>query len=230
MASPSVASRPDRHHNVDPDDVVLQRAMAMSDWGRRNARVIMGLAALALVLVGGFLYYRYLQASNAARAGAAFMAIQQEAESNPAAAKGRLNTFITEHDGTPDADVARLTLASLHLTEGKPREAVAAVQPLAGSGSPLAVQGKLLLGSAQAQAGDRNAAIASYLAAAEATDLDYLKAQALDRAATLREQGNDFKGAAELYRQIVEMAPKGSMDRSVAEMRLAEVEARARGR
>lgn len=231
MASPSVASRPDRHHNVDPDDVVLQRAMAMSDWARRNARVIMTLAAVALVTVGGILYYRYLQHSRAASAGAAFLPIQQLAETNPAAARAQLGNFINDYEGTNEAGVARLTLAALHLSDGKPREAMTAVQPLASdAGSPLAAQASMLLGTAQEQAGDRNAALASYLQAAERTDVDYLKAQALDRAATLREQGNDFKGSAELYRRIVEMAPKGSMDRSVAEMRLAEAEARAGGR
>lgn len=231
MAAQSVASRTDRHHNVDPDDVVLKRAMEMSDWARRNRRLIMALAAAALVAVAGLLYWRYYQAAREASAGAAFFELQQGAEANPAATRTRLASFIAEYSGTHEADEARLLLATLHLNENQARQAVPVLQPLAGDGgSPMAPQAGILLGDAQAQAGDRNAAIAAYLAAAGEAELDYQKAEALERAAMLREQGNDFKGAIELHRQVVEIYEKGSPERLQAEMRLAEAEGRARGR
>jgi predicted negative regulator of RcsB-dependent stress response len=231
MAPPSAVSRNPRHHNVDPDDVVLQRAMAMSDWARKNARVVIGVAVVVLVAAAGYLFYRSSQGERAGRAGSEYLQLQQEAETNPAAAKTRLSAFIESYAGTNEADEARLLLASLQLNDKQAKQAAAVLQPLADeTGSPLAAQGAMLLGDAQAQAGDRNAAIAAYLTAADRAEMDYLKAEALDRAATLREQANDWKGAAELYRRMVDVTEKGSIERSQAEMRLAEAEGHARGR
>lgn len=232
MASSSVASRSDRHYHVDPDDVATQRAIAFAAWAKRNRTMIIVASVAALAVIATVLFLRYSEASKRASAAAAYMEVQQAAESagNPAAVSRQLSSFITVHDGTPEATEARMALAEIHLQNNEPQKAVEVLRDPAGGSSPLATQASILLGVAQSKAGQRDAAIATLTAAAEGAELDYVRNEALGEAALLHEQAGNWKGAAELYRRMAESLEKGSMDRSIAEMRLAEAEARAGGR
>ncbi|HEX2191048.1 MAG TPA: tetratricopeptide repeat protein, partial [Longimicrobiaceae bacterium] len=230
MASPSVASHSKTSSRVaDTDDVVMARAVQLSVWARRNAKIIIIAAVVALVLVGGYLFYRYSQAQTAERAAVAFMQVEQTAASGNATLATRdLQDFVRRFSGTTEADQARLLLARTHLEAGKPQEAVTVLQQVEeGPGEPLGARAALLLGIAQNQAGNRQAAVDTYLRVADAAELEYLREEALQQAALLRQQAGDHAGAAELFRRLVGMAEEGSFERSVYEMRLAEAEGRA---
>lgn len=231
MASPSVASSRTRNtaSTVSDDDVVMVRALQLSEWARRNARVVIGVSAIAIVAVLAYLFYGYQKRQSEERASIAFSQVEQTALSgNATLAQRDLTTFIRRFDGTVQADQARLLLAKVHLDAGKAREAVTVLQAVdEGPGTPVGAQGAMLLGAAQNQAGNRQAAIASYLRVAEAAELEYQQEAALAEAALVRQQGGDFAGAAELYRRLMGMAEEGSFDRSLYEMRLAEAEGRA---
>jgi predicted negative regulator of RcsB-dependent stress response len=231
-SSSSVASRSDRHYQVDPNDVATQRALAFSAWLKRNRQMVLAAAAVAAVLVIGTIYYSWSRANARAEASAAYMAVQQQAEQagNPAAAVRPLSNFIAAHDGTPEAVEARLALGEIHLRNNEPQKAIPVLQPVAGEGTHLGTQAAILLASAQARAGQGPAAIATLTAAADRAELDYMRNEALGEAALLHEQAGNWRGAAEIYRRLVDGAEKGSMDRSINEMRLAEAEARAGGR
>ncbi|HEU0079573.1 MAG TPA: tetratricopeptide repeat protein, partial [Longimicrobiaceae bacterium] len=142
-----------------------------------------------------------------------------------------LQDFIRRFDGTIQADQARLLLAKVHLDAGRAKEAVTVLEGVdEGPGTPVGAQGAMLLGAAQSQSGNRQAAIQSYLRAAEAAELEYQQEEALTEAALLRQQGGDFAGAAELFRRLRDMTEEGSFERSLYEMRLAEAEGRALGK
>jgi predicted negative regulator of RcsB-dependent stress response len=231
MASPSVASSRTRNtaHTVSDDDVVMVRALQLSEWARRNARVVIGVSAIAIVAVLAYVFYGYQKRQSEERASIAFSQVEQTALSgNATLAQRDLTTFIRRFDGTVQADQARLLLAKVHLDAGKAREAVTVLQAVEeGPATPVGAQGAMLLGAAQNQAGNRQAAIASYLRVAEAAKLQYQQEAALAEAALVRQQGGDFAGAAELYRRLIGMVEEGSFDRSMYEMRLAEAEGRA---
>ncbi|MDQ3556368.1 MAG: hypothetical protein M3409_06285, partial [Gemmatimonadota bacterium] len=95
---------------------------------------------------------------------------------------------------------------------------------------PLGAQGALLLAAAQAEAGQRDAAISTYLRIAGEAPMRFRQEEALSQAALLRQQGGDAAGAAELYRRLLELAEEGSLERGVYEMRLAEAEGQALAR
>lgn len=233
MASPSVASSRTRTTtSVTDDDVVMVRALQLSTWARRNARVVMGIAAVALLAVAAYLFYGYQKRQSEERASIAFARVEQTALSgNATLAQRDLQDFVRRFDGTIQADQARLLLAKVHLDAGKAREAVTVLEAVdQGPGTPVGAQAAMLLGAAQNQAGNRQAAIQSYLAVADAAELDYEKESALSEAAILRQEGGDFAGAAELYRRLRDMVEEDSFERTLYEMRLAEVEGRALGK
>ena len=230
MASPS-AVRERSRTTVDPDDAVMLRAAELAEWARRNARLIMGLAVAVLLAAGAFLYYQFDKNSRAERASSEFLALQAALSSTPdsAAATRQLESFARKFPGTVEGAEARLQLGMNYLRGNQPKKAITELRPIAEGDTPLAFQATSLLAAAHAADGQRDLAIRTYLAAAEDTDLAYQKQEVLQQAAVLREEAGDWKGALELYRQILETTEEGSLERGIVELRVAEAEARVGG-
>ncbi len=110
---------------------------------------------------------------------------------------------------------------------GQPAEAVQALEPLAQSGSPLAAQAAMMMGSAHAEAGDREAAVSAFERAAERADARYQTFEALGQAALMHEEAGDHAAAAAVYERMLAEADEASMQQAVIQMRLTEVRARA---
>jgi predicted negative regulator of RcsB-dependent stress response len=226
MASPSVARRAPRSA-VESDDVVMMRAAELAEWARKNARAVMIATAVVLAGVGAALYYQVYKSGRAARAAAAYVQTQAGLSADTAAAIRQLQTFTTQYPGTTEADEARIAIAQIYLDKGDAARAIESVRPAAGGGTPVAEQARFVLAAALAQSGKRAEAINEYLELGKDADLPFMKQNALNQAALLREQGNDWKGAAELYRQMLPGLEKGTGERQLVELHLAEAEGRA---
>lgn len=226
MASPSVARRTPRRE-VETDDVVMLRAAELAQWARNNARAVMIAAAVVLVLAGSLLYYQVYKNGRANRAAEAFLALQANLPNDTTQALRALQNFTNSYSGTAEADQARIASAQIQLMKGDAARAVETLRPAAKGGSAVTEQARFVMGAALAQAGKRQEAMDTYLGLAKDADLDYMKNNALNQAALLREQANDWKGAAELYQQIVDGMEKGTAQRQIAELHLAEARAHA---
>lgn len=223
-------SRDSRRNTSDSDDIFMARALQFSAWAKNNARLVVAIVVAAAVLIGGFLWYRADRANRLEQAATEFLQLQRVVGSgNTELAVRDLERFAQRFEGTSYAEEAQVLLGRLHLQLGEPREAIEALDGVAGriGDSPLGVPAAMLLGNAQAQAGNREEAIATFLNVADGADAEYQHQEALASAALLRAQADDFAGAAELYRQLVETADEGSAQYSVYRMRLAEAEASA---
>lgn len=209
------------------EDAFALRAAELAEWAKRNVRVVIGAAVLVLVLVLGLVWYRLQQAQTAAAASAEFLQIQQTGAATGETPVAQLQQLIARRSGTVEAQEARLMLGQHYIDAGQPQQAVPVLREVSRGGSPLAFSGAMLLGAAQNAAGERDAAIATFLRAADDADLDSQRYRALDEAALVREEAGDFAGAAEAYRRMLDTVEEGSMEESVIRMRLGEAEARA---
>jgi predicted negative regulator of RcsB-dependent stress response len=231
MAAQSLASRSRRPPQApDSEDIVLARALEFSQWAQRNARILIIVAVLAAAVVGGLIYYRSYQADRDARAAADFMVLEQTAgAADPTTAVADLQRFVTRYDGTGYADEARMAVGRLHIQQGQPQEAIPVLQEASRrmGRSPIAGQAGLLLGAAQEQAGDAPAAMDTYLRVGRDARFEFEQVQGLQAAAALREVAGDHAGAVELYRQLAGMVEEGTLERSIYEMRIAELEQQA---
>jgi predicted negative regulator of RcsB-dependent stress response len=229
-SSSTVARSRQPHSSLHPDDAMAMRAAALSAWARRNARMIMAISAVAVVLVGGLLIWKYNQAQRRAAAAEALLSLRANPAVVTAAGGSQLERYIRSYNGTPEADEARLMLAEQRLNAGNPRGAISQLTAVANGGSPLASQAGMMLGSAYAQAGDRNAAIRAYEAAAEKSRLKYQRIEALGQAALQHELAGNYKAAVEAYdRALAETEPNTQITAEV-EMRRTEAQAKAGGR
>jgi predicted negative regulator of RcsB-dependent stress response len=230
MASSTVARSRLPQSKLDSDDALALRAAELSAWARRNARMIIGIAAVALVVVGGLVVWKYSQAQRRAVAAERLLGMAANPVLVSAAGMRELEAFIRQYDGTPEADEARLMLAQVQLDQRQTAQAIAQLRTVADGGSKLAPQAAMMLGSAHAQAGDRNAAIRAYTQAAEESRMKYQKFEALGQAALQHEAGNNFKAAADIYRGLLAESEKGSQQATIIEMRLTEALAKGGGR
>ncbi|HEX8394521.1 MAG TPA: tetratricopeptide repeat protein [Longimicrobium sp.] len=230
MASSTAARSRQLQNSLNSDDAAALRAAELAAWARRNAKVILTVAGIVAVLAIGYVYYRMDRARRHEAAATQFLALSQNPTVATAAGAGQVEQFIKRHDGTTEADQARLLLAEIRMNAGQPGEAVKVLQPMSQKSGALSAQGAMMLGSAQAQAGNRAAAITAYNRAAELAALPYQRVEALGQAALMHEQSGDFKGAAAIYTRLLADAEEGSPQATVLQMRLAEVQARAGGR
>jgi predicted negative regulator of RcsB-dependent stress response len=230
MASSTVARSRLPHSKLDSDDALALRTAELSAWARRNVRMIIGIAAVALVVVGGLLVWKYSQAQKRAAAGERLLSLSANPVMISAAGTREMEAFIRQYDGTPEADEARLMLAQALLDQRQPAQAIPHLRKVADSGSDLAAQASMMLGSSHAQAGDRPAAIRAYQQAADKAGMKYQKFEALGQAAVQHEQAGNHKAAADIYRGMLAESEKGSQQATIIEMRLTEALARAGGR
>jgi predicted negative regulator of RcsB-dependent stress response len=230
MASSTVARSRHTHGKLDSEDAMALRAAELSAWARRNARMIIGIAAVALVVVGGLLVWKYSAAQKRAAASERLLAMSANPVLLTSAGTRELEQFIRQYDGTPEANEARLMLAQALLDQRQARPAMTHLQKVADGGSQLAVQALMMMGSAQAEAGDRAAAIRSYQQAADRASMKYQKFEALGQAAVQHEAAGNWRAAADIYRGLLEQSEKGSQQATVIEMRMTEALARAGGR
>jgi predicted negative regulator of RcsB-dependent stress response len=225
MASPSVARRTSRTP-VESDDVVMMRAAELAAWAQKNVQAVIIAAVLLVGTLGGLVYYRMYSAQRADRASMAFLNLQASMGTDTAAVTRQLDTFASNYDGTSEASEARILAAQLWLAKGDANRAIASVRPAA-EGGKLKQQAQMVLASALAAAGNRGEAVDAFLDVAKGTKLAYLKQDALTQAAALREQANDWKGAAELYAQALETTEAGTSARTLFQLHLAEAQAHA---
>lgn len=226
MASPSVARRAPRNA-IDSDDAVMMRAAELATWAQKNARAILIATAVLVVVVAGALYYQIYKGQRADRAASAYLAVQAALPADTLGAVRQLTAFAANYDGTTEAAEARILAAQLLLGKNQAAQAVETVRPVANGSTPVKEQGEGILGAALAAAGKRQEAIDAYTTLAGHARLQYMKQDALTEAAILREQAGEWKAAADLYRQALESTEKGSRDRVLTEMHLAEAEAHA---
>lgn len=227
MATSTAARSRQPHSALDSEDALSLRAAELAAWAKRNVRLVIGVAAVALVLVTALVLWRMNQSATSAEAAARLLALRQNPATATAAGTSELQAFVQEYGGTREAEEARLMLAEARLRAGEPAQAAAALEPLAGSGSPLAAQAAMMMGSAHAEAGDREAAVAAFERAAEAFEARYQKFEALGQAALMHEQAGDYPAAVAVYERMLADADEDSMQQSVLQMRLTEARALA---
>ena len=167
------------------------------------------------------------KSGRAARAAAAYVQVQAGLPADTMQAIRQLQNFTTQYPGTTEADEARIAIAQIYLEKGDAARALETIRPAADGGTPVAEPARFVLAAALAQSGKRQEAMNEYLDLAKDADLEFMKQNALNQAALLREQANDWRGAAELYRQMRDGLEKGTGERQLVELHLAEAEARA---
>jgi len=165
------------------------------------------LAALAaVVLIGGLFYYRDYRRNLTARAATQLAQLEGQLGSATGAqqAISRIQEYLSRFGGTPSADEARLLLGRIELDQGRPSEALDALDPLSDRplDTPTGYAAARVRASAYAAAGRRDEAIALLDRAARGARFPFQRHQAAADEAELLVLAVRYDSAASIYRTL----------------------------
>ncbi len=158
-------------------DVVQTNTDSTTAWFEKNKSLVMGLLAAAVILLAGFLIYKYfikVPKEKEAKAAIYKAELQFERDSfalaleNPGGGFEGLLDIIDSYSGTPTANLAKLYAGVSYLNLGRFDDAISYLQShsAAGDYSPLLKNGSL--GDAYSEKGDMDKALSFYEKAANA--------------------------------------------------------------
>ena len=187
-------------------------------------RVLMGVAAIAILFVGAW-FYRSMGQKKADRAESAyFQARQAMASGNAPLALTDLRNVTTRYKGTPGAAQAALTIAQILYDQGKFQEGMAELEKVAGSRpEEMAPAVHVMLGAGYEGLRQFDKAAAEYRTAAEVTRFPNDAAAFKASAARAFMAGGKPDSARVIWAELA-ADPEGSMV-SEARVRLGELTA-----
>ena len=210
------------HREKHEEDVFVETVLESSVWMRQHGRKLMIGAIVLILAIAAGIYYRSYRSNLENTAAVELNRVRQTVLSgNKQLAVSDLRTFVTRYGNTSAGEEGRIMLAQLHLSMGQAQEAVNVIQPLAKSETSAA----MLLAAAYEALGQSDRAQQTYLQIADKARFGFEKREALERAALLKLQQNDPAGAIKLYERALETLPEDNPDRSIYEMRIAEIRA-----
>jgi tetratricopeptide (TPR) repeat protein len=178
------------------------------DLHRRE--VIIGVAAI-VVIIGGGMLYRSAIAAQAIQAEQALVQPQQAlAAGNLPLAQIDLKRAITRYAGTGAAAQASLLLAQSYYVQGKYEDGLAALKTASTSGAarPFAADMQELMAEGYGEQGKYHEAAIAFLAAADKTNFPKEKARYQAGAARAYANAHDTKAAIAIWTQLA-ADPKG---------------------
>ena len=205
------------------EDVFVESVLEGSVWAKEHGRTLLIGGIVIFVLLAAGIYYRSYRSQLDNKAAAQLNQVRQTVMSgNKQLAVTDLKNFVAQYGKTSAGAEARTMLAQMYLSLNQPQQAVSAIEPIANDveASPAAT---FLLAGAYEALKQTDKAEQQYLKIADDARFGFEKREALERAAGLRLSKGNTAGAIELYNRALESLPDDSPDRSVYEMRIAEI-------
>lgn len=225
MAKHPAARRVHREHIQE--DVFVSSVLETSVWARHHGRILAIGSGVLIAAVAIFAYVRHFNAQAEDRASTELTIVRQEVlAGNSQLATRDLANFVKKYGKTASGDEARLMLAQLYLQSAQPAKAIETIKPLADNpGKGNGASAALIMAAAYEDARQFGPAEETYLKVADKARFGFEKREALDRAAMLRINRGNTAGAAELYERALKTLSANDEQRTVYEMRIAEVRA-----
>ena len=215
------------HRTATDEDAFVAGVLESGVWAKQHSRLLTFAIVAVVVAFGAFLYIRNYRSALRDRATAELTAARQTVlQGNRQLSIRELRAFVATYGNTPSGDEARLMLAQLYVEEGQIANAVNTIKPAADDpGGPNGASAALLLGAVHEAGKQTRQAEETYLKIADEARFGFEKRDALERAALLRLQAGNAAGAAELYERAMNTLPEDNPERTVYQMRMAEVRA-----
>ncbi|MFD2246698.1 tetratricopeptide repeat protein [Pontibacter ruber] len=210
MAKETVKKHSEFEEIVENPDVLAERLAQSEDFVKKNKSKLLGVfAAIAALIVGGFLYYNYRTTQNQEAQDALFQAVYYfEADSMSKALNGDgqydgLLKIADDYSGTDAGNLANFYAGVALLKEGKFAEAQDHLEDFKSDDFLMQARAYSLVGDALLEQGKNKEAADMYKKAADHNANQYFSPQYLMKAGIAYEAGNDFKAAAEVYDKII---------------------------
>jgi predicted negative regulator of RcsB-dependent stress response len=210
MAKETVNNHSEFEELVENPDALAERLSHTDDFVKKNKSILLGVfAAIAAIVVAGFLYYNHRTTQNQEAQEAMFQAVYYfEADSLNKALEGDgqykgFTAIADEYSGTDAGNLANFYAGVSLLKTGKFAEAQQHLEEFESEDYLLQARAYSLIGDALLEQGKNKEAADQYMKAAKHNANPFFSPQYIMKAGIAYEADNNFKAAAEAYDKIV---------------------------
>lgn len=210
MAKETVKKHSEFEELVENPDVLADRLVHTEDFVKKNKTKLLGVfAAIAAIIVAGFLYYNHRNTQNQEAQEAMFQAVYYfEADSLNKALNGDgqydgLLRIAKEYSGTDAGNLANFYAGVALLKQGQFAEAQSHLEDFESDDYLMQARAYSLTGDALSEQGKYKEAADLYTKAANHNANQYFSPMYLMKAGIAYEAANDFQAAVNTYDKII---------------------------
>ncbi|WP_461488393.1 tetratricopeptide repeat protein [Pontibacter sp. HJ8] len=210
MAKETVKKHSEFEELVENPDVLADRLVHSEDFVKKNKTKLLGVfAAIAAIIVAGFLFYNHRNTQNQEAQEAMFQAVYYfEADSLNKALNGDgqydgLLSIAKEYSGTDAGNLANFYAGVALLKQGQFAEAQSHLEDFKSDDYLMQARAYSLTGDALSEQGKYKEAADLYTKAANHNANQYFSPLYLMKAGIAYEAANDFQAAATTYDKII---------------------------
>ena len=201
----------DQNELLENPEVIAEKLVPGEDFLKSNSKILAGVIAVAIVLIGGVLFFQYnTQQQNEKAQAEMFQAVyffEQDsvdfALNGDGINKGFLN-IIESYPRTDAANLAHFYTGSIYLSQKKFEDALTHLQEFSTDDYLVQAKAYSLVGDANLELGKTEEAIAQYTKAARTNENKYMSPKYLAKLAVAQEEAGKIDDAIKTYTEIEE--------------------------
>lgn len=201
----------DQNELIENPEVIAEKIVPGEDFLKNNSKILAGVLAVAIVLIGGILFFQYnTQQQNEKAQAEMFQAVyffEQDsvdfALNGDGINKGFLN-IIESYPRTDAANLAHFYTGSIYLSQKKFEDALTHLQEFSTDDYLVQAKAYSLVGDANLELGKTEEAIAQYTKAARINENKFMSPKYLAKLAVAQEEAGKVEDAIKTYAEIEE--------------------------
>lgn len=201
----------DQNELIENPEVIAEKIVPGEDFLKNNSKILAGVLAVAVVLIGGILFFQYnTQQQNEKAQSEMFQAVyffEQDsvdyALNGDGINKGFLS-IVENYPRTDAANLANLYIGSIYLSQKNFKDALTHLEDFSSDDYLIQAKAYSLVGDANLELGNTDAAITQYTKAARTNENKFMSPKYLAKLAVAQEEAGKVEDAIKTYTEIEE--------------------------
>ena len=196
---------------IENPEVIAEKLVPGEDFLKSNSKILAGIFAVAVVLIGGVLFFQYnTQQQNEKAQAEMFQAVyffEQDSIDFALNGDGINKGFLTIIEDYPRTDAANLShfyTGSIYLSQKKFEDALTHLEEFSSDDYLVQAKAYSLIGDANLELGKTEEAIAQYTKAARTNENKFMSPKYLAKLAVAQEEAGKLEDAIKTYTEIEE--------------------------
>jgi TolA-binding protein len=196
---------------IENPEVIAEKLVPGEDFLKSNSKILVGILVVAVVLIGGILFFQYnTQQQNEKAQAEMFQAVyffEQDSIDFALNGDGINKGFLTIIEDYPRTDAANLShfyTGSIYLSQKKFEDALTHLEEFSTDDYLVQAKAYSLIGDANLELGKTVEAIAQYTKAARTNENKYMSPKYLAKLAVAQEEAGKVEDAIKTYTEIEE--------------------------
>jgi TolA-binding protein len=201
----------DQNELIENPEVIAEKLVPGEDFLKSNSKILVGILVVAVVLIGGILFFQYnTEQQNEKAQAEMFQAVyffEQDSIDFALNGDGINKGFLTIIEDYPRTDAANLShfyTGSIYLSQKKFEDALTHLEEFSTEDYLVQAKAYSLIGDANLELGKTEEAIAQYTKAARTNENKYMSPKYLAKLAVAQEEAGKIEDAIKTYTEIEE--------------------------